>query len=283
MENILVVGSNSFIGNNLVKVLIDRNFKVFGTSRGESKIDSSLYQHILWDATNPTLPHLINKIDAIILLSTVANINNNLNIMTSNLNIVNNVMKLAQTHSVEKLIFTSSLAVYKGYTDLLEINEKTIPWSNEEYGLSKIASEKLLKELDLKVFSIIRLPGIIGPKAIHSFIPNLVKKLRLNEEVVITNPNSLFNHVLAVSDLSSLILKILSLSNVNIEAPVGVFPDITLMEIVKILKTATNSKSKILIGEPIMPSSIILSQVWTQLGLKQPKCSKTIQDFAMNY
>jgi hypothetical protein len=55
------------------------------------------------------------------------------------------------------------------------------------------------------------------------------------------------------------------------------------MEIVKILKTATNSKSKILIGEPIMPSSIILSQVWTQLGLKQPKCSKTIQDFAMNY
>ena len=44
-----------------------------------------------------------------------------------------------------------------------------------------------------------------------------------------------------------------------------------------------DSKSKILIGEPIMPSSIILSQVWTQLGLKQPKCSKTIQDFAMNY
>jgi nucleoside-diphosphate-sugar epimerase len=281
--NILVIGANSFVGQNLIHKLIEQKFRILGTSRTKSLVKSPYYDHIIWDSSDPNLPAIGVKIDAIIILSTVANINYNQNILSANIKIITNAVKLIKLHGIKKVIFTSSMATYNAHKELIKIDEATIPWSFEEYGLSKIVSEKLLKELDINELSIIRLPGIIGPKAIHSFIPSTLKKLKSNEEVIISNPNSLFNHILAVSDLSVLILKILLLNNVNIEAPVGVFPDTTLMEIVNVLKTATNSKSKISISEPIMPSSIILSQVWTQLDLEQPKCSQTIKDFAMNY
>ena len=281
--NILVIGANSFVGQNLVHRLVEQKFGILGTSRTKSLVNSPHYNHIIWDSSNSNFPEIEVKIDAIVILSTVANINQNQNIISANIKMITNAIKLIEIHRIKKVIFTSSMAAYNAHKELIKIDESTIPWSFEEYGLSKIVSEKLLKELDINELSIIRLPGIIGPKAIHSFIPSILKKLKSNEEVIISNPNSLFNHILAVSDLSTLILKILSLNNVNIEAPVGVFPDITLMEIVNILKTATNSKSTISICDPIMPSSIIFSQVWNQLDLKQPRCSKTIQNFAMNY
>lgn len=279
--NILVIGANSFIGQNLIHKLLEHKFRILGTSRTKSLVKSPYYDHIIWDSSDSNLPAIGVKIDAIIILSTVANINYNQNILSANIKIITNAVKLIEIHSIKKVIFTSSMATYNAHKELIKIDESTVPWSFEEYGLSKIVSEKLLKELDINELSIIRLPGIIGPKAIHSFIPSILRKLKSNEEVIISNPNSLFNHILAVSDLSTLILKILSLNNVNIEAPVGVFPDTTLMEIVNILKTATKSKSKISICDPIMPSSIISSKVWDQLDLKQPKCSKTIQDFAL--
>jgi nucleoside-diphosphate-sugar epimerase len=281
--NILVIGANSFVGQNLVHRLVEQKFGILGTSRTKSLVNSPHYNHLIWDSSSPNFPEIEVKIDAIVILSTVANINQNQNIISANIKMITNAIKLIEIHRIKKVIFTSSMAAYNAHKELIKIDESTIPWSFEEYGLSKIVSEKLLKELDISELSIIRLPGIIGPKAIHSFIPSILKKLKSNEEVIISNPNSLFNHILAVGDLSTLILKILSLNNVNIEAPVGAFPDITLMEIINILKTATNSKSKISICDPIMPSSVIFSQVWTQLDLKQPRCSKTIQDFAMNY
>ncbi|WP_298469280.1 SDR family NAD(P)-dependent oxidoreductase [uncultured Psychrobacillus sp.] len=67
MDVFIVTGSTSGIGQELVKQLIDKNKRVFGIARGESKLEHPNYHHVLFDLATTekvaeTLEELLNNV-----------------------------------------------------------------------------------------------------------------------------------------------------------------------------------------------------------------------------
>ncbi len=102
------------------------------------------------------------------------------------------------------IIFCSSMAVY-GEIVADVVDESTPIRAPNSYGRSKLECEHLLDEISRKRSEVralsIRLPGVIGPGSHHNFLSDTKARLMAGEEVVVRNPDALFNNVIHVDDL----------------------------------------------------------------------------------
>jgi nucleoside-diphosphate-sugar epimerase len=278
-RNILVIGANSFIGRELCHFLIRNNCHVLGTSRKGATLQNPFYDHFLWDSTGEIDLVVRRKIDSIILLSTVADINNNtpLDIHEKNLMITNNVLKFIANNSVDSCIFTSSIGVYDKKLNYDIIDDSTPPTAHSAYAASKLMMEK---EISKKILThVIRLPSVLGKDAPHGFLPKVVDSLRCNSTINIYNGFSLFNHVTDTNVVNKLIFKLLDekkqLETFNISS----FPDLNIYQIITRLKNLISSKSEIVDNKSNIKSSLIYSTVWEKLQIVQPTVSQVLETY----
>jgi UDP-glucose 4-epimerase len=93
-----------------------------------------------------------------------------------------NVLKMMQTLNIPQLVFASSSAIYGDHDGVLkEDTGPVLPVSN--YGAMKLASEGSITaalERFLKRVWICRFPNVIGSRATHGVIFDLLHKLRAN-------------------------------------------------------------------------------------------------------
>ncbi len=93
-----------------------------------------------------------------------------------------NVLKMMHTLNIQQLVFASSSAIYGAHDGVLaEDTGPLLPVSN--YGAMKLASEGCITaalERYLKRAWICRFPNVIGSRATHGVIFDLLKKLRGN-------------------------------------------------------------------------------------------------------
>ncbi|WP_214759982.1 NAD-dependent epimerase/dehydratase family protein [Exiguobacterium sp. s146] len=153
MKKVLVVGKNSYVGQELNKWITNKyssqiKLDLVGSKNGE------------WETIE------FSKYDSIIHVAGIAHIRekkSNENIYKEiNTNLAESVAKKAKKAGVKQFVFLSSMSVYGLTTGVITRNTKAIP--NSYYGKSKLEAEHKIKNLvdDNFTLAIVRPPMIYG-------------------------------------------------------------------------------------------------------------------------
>jgi len=202
--NILITGSEGFIGLALVKFLISKlgdEDKIFCMIRKTQKSSalpiSDKIKIVHHDLLNSNLPELPSSIEVIIHLAginkTFLSSNDGRKQLLDNIIATSNVLEIAERTKAKKLIFASSVYVYSGIkADIFKEDMSLLPL--EPLGISKHTSEMILRahatSSDLNVLSL-RLFTVYGPGSKETqFIPEAIKKFtHADKEALFGNPS----------------------------------------------------------------------------------------------
>lgn len=172
MKNVLVTGSNSYIGTSFSKWISNKNKQVECTEisvRGENwkNKDFSIFTSILHVAG---IAHVNSKAF------------NDKDYYLINTNLTIEVAKKAKRDGVPHFIFMSSIIVFNDSSSQDgRIGPDTIPNTNNPYGNSKLMAEQGIKNLEDETFkvSIIRPPMIYGTGSKGNY-PRLARIARIS-------------------------------------------------------------------------------------------------------
>ena len=227
--NILVTGSEGFIGKSLCEAILiqfsDINIIGVGRSRKqENKCNN--FQYISCDLQNDDILSLLPKeVDVIIHLAgdgrSFINPTNYTSQIDANILMTSLLADYAVSTGVKLIIYASSVYVYSGCQ--APFREKIINLPTENLGASKLGSESLLKSRSLvgQFKSIcLRIFTVYGPNSsAYQFIPEAIMKIQSSEpEVTFCSPN-IKRDFIFIDDVVKAIISSIGLidSNINSE------------------------------------------------------------------
>jgi len=172
----LITGGTGFVGCELAKMLVERGERVvlFDVAPNyqavepiEEKVTLVRGDLANWsEVFNAVRDH---NVESIFHLGAMLSLPSNANPWAAyrvNANGMMHVLEAARLFNVEKVIFTSTIAVYVGHT--LPIDESTVQRPDSMYGLTKLFGEHLgrfyAKKFGLD-FRAVRYPTVVGPGA----------------------------------------------------------------------------------------------------------------------
>ena len=266
---IVVTGSESFVGRELIKQLLEQKKEVIGIDLVNKK--SQNYKYIKMDISSNHITDIIpNNPEAIIHLAALSSDLAcrgkayecfNINVMGT-LNLMNTAMK----KNVKQFIFASSEWVYGDFSDNEEKNEESlidISKVSSEYALTKIVSETNLRQqyaLGFCDVTILRFGIIfghagsessIGRSINGSAIDTLAKKVK-NGEKITTASLKTGRRFVHVKDIAKGIILSLGLKNFNIINLSGDKVN-TLEEIIEVSQRIFHKKIEIVETDPNNP------------------------------
>lgn len=204
IKNILLTGSEGFIGSNVKSILVKNKFKVYCLVRKKKKNSKNIF-YIKKNFLN-------KKCDVIIHCAAKSPENNKFhrNDYNENISITKKIIKYSLKYKPKKIIFLSSLSVH-GKIISKKVNENTKILNPDLYGKSKLFCEKMLKKLSDKVSIVsIRLPGVIGKYSVRNWLTLILMKIKNNQSVDIYNLDQKFNNLIHVKELSLFIHKLIN-------------------------------------------------------------------------
>jgi len=196
-HSVLVTGAAGFIGSSLVERLLAQGHFVIGVdnlSRGsranlESALRNPRFRFFEEDLTNE---HRYRALVSGFPIHTVWHMAANSDIgaggadpkvdLRDTFQTTFNTLLVMRDTGIRRILFASSSAIYGVYDGVLsEESGPLFPISN--YGAMKLASEALISaavETFIERAWIFRFPNVIGPRATHGIIFDLLKKLQYN-------------------------------------------------------------------------------------------------------
>jgi len=192
LKEILVTGSNGFIGNYAIPQLLNQNYKIFGISKKKQKISKNFNSEKI-DITKRNNLNLKNNFSKIIHMAAISDVdycnNNPEKCYEVNVNGTKNILELARKKDTE-FIFLSSSHVYG--------NSKKKSFSETELNspLSHYASSKKMSEILCETYSltyglnvrIARIFSVYGPNSSKSnLIFNIIDQLKYNSQISLGN------------------------------------------------------------------------------------------------
>jgi nucleoside-diphosphate-sugar epimerase len=223
MTNILITGSESFVGKNLQK-LITKNFKVYGID-----ISSNLKNTFKIDINSPKINNFIKnkKINIIIHLAAISRDEDCkkdvYKCFKNNVLGTLNLIKYAEINKVEQFIFASTEWVYD-FTNENKIQKENesinIDSINSEYALSKIISENNLRQHyqnnKRMNFTLLRFGIIYGNRDNNwSAVESLFMKVK-RKEIINVGSLKTARQFIHVEDISKGIIQSFNLKGFNV-------------------------------------------------------------------
>ena len=201
--DILITGSEGFVGNNLVKGLSQKH-----TIYTSDQLDSSNHKNYLQcDITNyDSVEKIVKNIDAVIHLtahSLVSSLDGS--ITNGRVNIIGllNLLECCRKNSVSKVIFTSASSLI-GEPKSLQVTENHLPKPKTAYGITKLTSEhylRLYNELYDIDYTVFRFFNIYGPFQKNGLIPSIFNKIKNNEPITIFGKGDQIRDYVYIEDI----------------------------------------------------------------------------------
>jgi len=185
MSHIIVTGSESFIGKNLIKILKKENKQVVGIDKIKKTNNTDIELDICSDQLLNINLKNIDKIIHLAALSRDADCkNNSKKCFETNVLGTLNIIELCEKINAKQLIFASTEWVYDNFSkNTYKTEDDTININNinSEYALSKLVSEHNLRQKCLNGFcntTVLRFGIVYGPRlnclsAVESIFHNI--------------------------------------------------------------------------------------------------------------
>lgn len=254
LKNILITGGNGFIGRNLIeKLKEDYNLIVIGRKEIKENLGRKYYKCNVAKLQEINKVFKNEKIDQVIHLATYSTTFHKKDdiskIIDTNVKGINNILELALSYKVEKVINTGSCFEYGNRNGILKEKDIVDPWNL--YATTKILAEDLINYYCKKGLNVItlRLFPSFGPwDNPYRLIPFVIKSALKNKEIPLTSGEQKWDYTyskdLAEAYKSSLQITIKGHEIINISnnSPISV------KEIVEKIIEFTHSQSKIMFG-----------------------------------
>lgn len=175
--NVLVTGSQGYIGHHLIKKLLERKYKVTGVdNQTRFLFHMSGVRRFQLSITNPELSRALNGVEAIIHLADrsdwTPNPRHPVHLTQHNVLGTANLLSLANSFGIDRVIYTSSADVYGNLVDATE-TDPCVPVTF--YGASKLAAEAVCRGfyqrgMDVSILRLFNVWGKIGSRsAVNQF------------------------------------------------------------------------------------------------------------------
>ena len=213
MKNrILITGSNSFIGSEIINYLSKYNYNLIATYRkNKNEFKSKKVKLVKFDLKKEL--NLNKRFGVLVHCASVTPANEfRENYYKINQIGFKNLISLCLKSKCNKIILISSVAVYGDVKKT--ITEKSFARGKSKYAKSKLKMENILFRFAKKnkINSIIlRLSQVIGSKSVNNYFSDLKKKIHSNKKITISlqSKKDYFNNLCHINDLCINIKKLI--------------------------------------------------------------------------
>ncbi len=212
-NKILITGSNSFIGNEIVKYLSKYNYNIIGTYRKNKKKFKSKKINLIKLDLNKTI-NFKDKFNVLIHCASATPANEQReSYFKINQKGFKNLISLCLKSECNKIILISTVAVYGDVKKT--ITENSFVRGKSIYAKSKLKMENILFRFSKKnkINSVIlRLSQVIGSKSVNNYFSDLKKKIHSNKKITISlqSKKDYFNNLCHINDLCINIKKLIN-------------------------------------------------------------------------
>ncbi len=213
MKNrILITGSNSFIGSEIINYLSKYNYNLIATYRkNKNEFKSKKVKLVKFDLKKKL--NLNKRFGVLVHCASVTPANEfRENYYKINQIGFKNLISLCLKSKCNKIILISSVAVYGDVKKT--ITEKSFARGKSKYAKSKLKMENILFRFAKKnkINSIVlRLSQVIGSKSVNNYFSDLKKKIHSNKKITISlqSKKDYFNNLCHINDLCINIKKLI--------------------------------------------------------------------------
>ena len=213
MKNrILITGSNSFVGREIINYLSKYNYNLIATYRkNKNEFKSKKVKLVKFDLKKEL--NLNKRFGVLVHCASVTPANEfRENYYKINQIGFKNLISLCLKSKCNKIILISSVAVYGDVKKT--ITEKSFARGKSKYAKSKLKMENILFRFAKKnkINSVIlRLSQVIGSKSVNNYFSDLKKKIHSNKKITISlqSKKDYFNNLCHINDLCINIKKLI--------------------------------------------------------------------------
>tara|TARA_Y100000310_G_scaffold106902_1_gene105350 strand:+ start:1365 stop:2225 length:861 start_codon:yes stop_codon:yes gene_type:complete len=213
MKNrILITGSNSFVGSEIINYLSKYNYNLIATYRkNKNEFKSKKVKLVKFDLKKKL--NLNKRFGVLVHCASVTPVNEfRENYYKINQIGFKNLISLCLKSKCNKIILISSVAVYGDVKKT--ITEKSFARGKSKYAKSKLKMENILFRFAKKnkINSVVlRLSQVIGSKSVNNYFSDLKKKIHSNKKITISlqSKKDYFNNLCHVNDLCINIKKLI--------------------------------------------------------------------------
>ena len=213
MKNrILITGSNSFVGREIINYLSKYNYNLIATYRkNKNEFKSKKVKLVKFDLKKKS--NLNKRFGVLVHCASVTPANEfRENYYKINQIGFKNLISLCLKSKCDKIILISSVAVYGDVKKT--ITEKSFARGKSKYAKSKLKMENILFRFAKKnkINSVVlRLSQVIGSKSVNNYFSDLKKKIHSNKKITISlqSKKDYFNNLCHINDLCINIKKLI--------------------------------------------------------------------------
>ena len=213
MKNrILITGSNSFVGSEIINYLSKYNYNLIATYRkNKNEFKSKKVKLVKFDLKKKS--NLNKRFGVLVHCASVTPANEfRENYYKINQIGFKNLISLCLKSKCNKIILISSVAVYGDVKKT--ITEKSFARGKSKYAKSKLKMENILFRFAKKnkINSVVlRLSQVIGSKSVNNYFSDLKKKIHSNKKITISlqSKKDYFNNLCHINDLCINIKKLI--------------------------------------------------------------------------
>ena len=239
MVGILVTGGAGFIGTTLCQHLHDNGHDVTSLDLVEpaGKPWTEIQEDIRNDFEIEGIGIIVHLAAQISVPKSIINPDETLSI---NVKGTKNLIEIAESSGVGKIIFASSAAVY-GDADQIPISEDCPLMPQSPYAVSKIIGEELVRRSDLQSCSMrffnVYGPGQSGDGGYAAVIPAFKKAIKNNDQITIFGDGTQIRDFIHVADLVKLIEFVILSEDPPLEVNIASGQATSLLDLVMELKS----------------------------------------------